>query len=218
MNHFFGRCLNQFLSTCHMPCCMQNPCALSSKGVCKVFGKDKGHETFVELSKSIKLNEMLYTQSWFLLFAPLEVEVLIPQSRLTLCNPRDSVHGILQARILELVAISFFRRSSWPRDQTRVSCIAGRFVTAEPPGKPTLFVPLNILSSHCHTEISESWTIAPGKIQGWVPASLWLHFVYSFMCNLVLYVFVFRNTLFSICCWLELTAKCTVTHVWTKLI
>lgn len=46
-----------------MPCCMQNPCALSSKGVCKVFGKDKGHEAFVEQSKSIKLNEVLYTQS-----------------------------------------------------------------------------------------------------------------------------------------------------------
>ena len=180
MNHFFGRCLNQFLSTCHMPCCMQNPCALSSKGVCKVFGKDKGHETFVELSKSIKLNEMLYTQSWFLLFAPLEVEVLIPQSRLTLCNPRDSVHGILQARILELVAISFFRRSSWPRDQTRVSCIAGRFFTTEPPGKPTLFVPLNILSSHCHTELVNPELLPLEKYRvGFLPASGYILFTHS---------------------------------------
>lgn len=46
-----------------MPRCMQKPCALSSKGVFKVFGKDKGHETFAEQSKSIKLNEILYTQS-----------------------------------------------------------------------------------------------------------------------------------------------------------
>ena len=35
----------------------------------------------------------------------------------------SSVHGILQARILEWVAISFSRGSSWPRDQTWVSCI-----------------------------------------------------------------------------------------------
>ena len=37
--------------------------------------------------------------------------------------------GILQARVLEWVAISFSRRSSQPRDQTQVSCIAGRFFT-----------------------------------------------------------------------------------------
>ena len=37
-----------------------------------------------------------------------------------------SVHGILQARILEWIAISFSRGSSWPRDRTRVSRIGGR--------------------------------------------------------------------------------------------
>ena len=41
----------------------------------------------------------------------------------------SSVHGILQARILECVAISFSRGSSQPRNQTRVSCIPGRFFT-----------------------------------------------------------------------------------------
>ena len=41
----------------------------------------------------------------------------------------SSVHGILQARVLEWVAISFCRGSSWPRDLTQVSCIAGRFFT-----------------------------------------------------------------------------------------
>ena len=40
--------------------------------------------------------------------------------------PGSSVHGILQARILEWVAISFSRVTSWPRDRTRVSCIGGR--------------------------------------------------------------------------------------------
>ena len=51
----------------------------------------------------------------------------------TLCDPIDcsppgsSVHGIVQERILEWVAIPFSRGSSRPRDQTRVSCIVGRF-------------------------------------------------------------------------------------------
>ena len=43
--------------------------------------------------------------------------------------PGSSVHGILQARILEGFAIAFSRGSSWPRDQTWVSPIAGRFFT-----------------------------------------------------------------------------------------
>ena len=40
--------------------------------------------------------------------------------------PSSSIHGILQARILEWVAISFSRGSSQPRDRTQVSHIAGR--------------------------------------------------------------------------------------------
>ena len=46
------------------------------------------------------------------------------------CNlPGFSVHGILQAKILEWVATPFSRRSSQPRDQSWVSCIACRFFT-----------------------------------------------------------------------------------------
>ena len=54
---------------------------------------------------------------------------------MTLCGPvvcspaGSSVHGILQARILEWVAMPFSRGSSPPRDQTRASCVAGRFFT-----------------------------------------------------------------------------------------
>ena len=57
------------------------------------------------------------------------------QSCLTPCDPMyhsppgSSVHGILQARILEWVAVSSSRGSSRPRDWTRVSRIAGRFFT-----------------------------------------------------------------------------------------
>ena len=63
------------------------------------------------------------------------VKVLAPQSCVTVCDPVDcrppgsSVHGILQARILEWVAISFSRGSSQPSDWTQVSCTAGRFFT-----------------------------------------------------------------------------------------
>ena len=65
--------------------------------------------------------------------ARLHAELL--QSCPTLCNamdcspPGSSVHGILQTGILEWVAILFSRESSQPRDQTWVSCIAGRFLT-----------------------------------------------------------------------------------------
>ena len=59
--------------------------------------------------------------------------MLVTQSYLTLSDPvncslpSSSVHGILQARILEWVAIPFSRGSSQPRDRTLVSCTAGRF-------------------------------------------------------------------------------------------
>ena len=61
---------------------------------------------------------------------------LVAQSCLTLCDPMNyspsgtSVHGILQARILEWVAIPFSKGSSQPRDQTPVSCMAETFFTS----------------------------------------------------------------------------------------
>ena len=63
---------------------------------------------------------------------------LATQSCLTLCDPVDcspqgsSVQEILQARILEWIAISFFKGSSRPRDRTQVSYIAGGFVSILP--------------------------------------------------------------------------------------
>ena len=62
-------------------------------------------------------------------------KVFITQLCLTVCDPKDcsppgsSVHGILQARILEWVVIPFSRGSSQSRDRTVVSCIASRFFT-----------------------------------------------------------------------------------------
>ena len=64
------------------------------------------------------------------------------QSCGTLCNPMhcgplgSSVHGILQARMLEWVAISFSRGSFRPAVSTATLAWAGRFFTTKPPEKP----------------------------------------------------------------------------------
>ena len=69
------------------------------------------------------------------------IGVLVSQSCPTLCNPMNhsppgsSVHGILQARILEWVAISLSRGSARPRNRNWVSCIAVNSLPSEPPGK-----------------------------------------------------------------------------------
>ena len=66
--------------------------------------------------------------------------VLVAQSCLTLSDPMDcrppgsSVHGILQARKLEWVAILFSRGSSWPRDWSPT--LQADSLPCEPPGKP----------------------------------------------------------------------------------
>ena len=73
------------------------------------------------------------------------VSALVAQFCLSLCHPMDcslqsfSVHGISQARILEWLAIPLSRGSSHSRDQTHVSCIAGRFLMVwASKGSPTL--------------------------------------------------------------------------------
>ena len=66
----------------------------------------------------------------------LRESVLVAQLCLILCDPMgcsppgSSVRGILQARILQWVAIPFSRGSSQARDPTQASCIAGGFFTA----------------------------------------------------------------------------------------
>ena len=65
-------------------------------------------------------------------FRRVESESEVAQSCPTLCDPVDcslpgfSIYGILQARIMEWVTISFSRGSSPPRDRTQASCIGGR--------------------------------------------------------------------------------------------
>ena len=68
-------------------------------------------------------------------FSNIDVCVLVAQPFPTLCITKDcslpgfSGYGILQARMLEWIAIFFSRGSFQPRDRTWVSCIAGRFLT-----------------------------------------------------------------------------------------
>ena len=86
--------------------------------------------------------KLIYVVMWnscafiFLLFYFMNMcQVFVTQSCWTLCNPMNcslpgfSVHGILQARILQWVAISSSRGSSQSRDWTWLSCISGGFFT-----------------------------------------------------------------------------------------
>ena len=84
----------------------------------------------------------------------------VAQSCPTLCNPMNSsVHRILQARILEWVAVPFSRGSSWPRDWTQVSCMAGRcftmWATRETSG--------NVLKEKIKVSSAEKWDTSKDK-------------------------------------------------------
>ena len=98
--------------------------------VCRVTGVQlKAGKCFVSFSDACPLIDLAPFQ--------LVLWVKITQSCPTLCDPMDcnlpdfSVHGILQARILEWVAIPFSRASSWPRSPAlgAISLLSG------PPGK-----------------------------------------------------------------------------------
>ena len=85
----------------------------------------------------------------------------------TLCNPMDrnppgsSVHGILQARVLEWDVVPFSRGSSQPRDQTQVFCFAGRFFTI---WAMMLSSGWNKMAHQCHSHIPINRKRANGKI------------------------------------------------------
>ena len=96
---------------------------------------------------------------------PCEVKVLVAQLCPTVCTPMDcnspgsSAHGILQARILEQVVISFSRGSSWPRDQTWVSWIAGRFFTVWATGEAPYTLQRSLSLSRANSRSTSSTAI-----------------------------------------------------------
>ena len=111
---------------------------------------------------------------------------------LTLCKPMDysppgsSVHGILQVRILEWVAISSSRESSQPRDQTRISCVSGiegGFFTSEPDRKILSIraIQCNILVMHVNLlyKISVKLSAKSQTVNIWFHGSYRLFWNYS---------------------------------------
>ena len=66
------------------------------------------------------------------------------------CLPDSSVHRVLQTRILEWVAISFHRGSSWDRDQTHVSCTARGFYTIWTTRKALSNLRFSSVAQSCH--------------------------------------------------------------------
>ena len=136
----------KLLQSCPTPC---NPveCSPPGSSVHDSPGKNTGvgcHALLQGIFHCQGLNPcllcLLHWQAGSLPLAPLGKpqnvsESEVAQSCLTLCNPMDcslpdfSIHGIFQARILKWVTISFSRRSSQPRDWTRVFYIVGRRFT-----------------------------------------------------------------------------------------
>ena len=90
------------------------------------------------------------------------MKVLVPQSCLTLCDPMDcsppgsSVHGILQVRILEWVAMPFSRGSSLPGIESRSPELQADSLPFGPPGKPVWHI-ADTYQTHCPSQL---WYLA----------------------------------------------------------
>ena len=131
-----------------------------------VRNRDKGHseekEKYSVMVSNFPTYARLVNYKTIAVNAIFESESEVAQSCLTLCNPMDcsppgsSLHGILQARLLEWVAISFSRVSSQPRDRTQVSRIAGRrfnlWATRE-----ALYSDDTTLTAECKKELKGLW-------------------------------------------------------------
>ena len=140
--------------------------------------------SFNKLSSNTKKNCLRTPRGRLLVHFPLPFvaacEVLHAQSVVSaICDPIDcgppssSVHGIFQARILEWVAISLSRESSWPRDWTHNSCISstGRWV---PHHCTTREVPQCV-------KASLRMCVSPAIFQG--KHCVWAHFIYRILCT-----------------------------------
>ena len=107
-----------------------------------------------------------------------ELHVLVAQPCPTLCYPIDSsppgssVHGIPQARILEGIAIPFSRGSSQPRNQTWVSCIAGRFCTIWATRKTQKILEWVAMLSSWGSSRARDWTCVSYIYLHWQAGSL----------------------------------------------
>ena len=111
----------------------------------------------------------------------LHMKALVAQSCSTLSDPIDyslpgnPIHGILRARILEWVAISFSRASSQPGDLTRISRIAGKLLTVEPDQRESWSIEVMM------TRMMIMITVQPFGPQFLIP--LCIHFLAIKLCN-----------------------------------
>ena len=79
-----------------------------------------------------------YIEYIYLGVEQVRVKVKVAQWCLILCDPMDyTAHGILQARILECVAVPFSRGSSQPRDQIQSPALRVDSLPSELPGNPS---------------------------------------------------------------------------------
>ena len=118
--------------------CKAGPVGLLANGIvhalprgdsCSSSGKSLPHGNVDRVSPELFIIIILWGLKWS--------EVKVSQLCPTLCDRVDcTVHGILQARLLEWVVFPFSRGSSQLRNRTQISRIAGGFFTPEPPGKP----------------------------------------------------------------------------------
>ena len=122
----------------------------------------------------------------------------VAQSCPTFCSPMDcslscsSFRGIFQARVLEWIAISFSRGSSRPRNQTRVSCVAGRHFTVWATREAARKRWMRIQSDHsCFLDECGLSKLSRLPISGWFRLepkfnSMWDF--YWFVCFLVVWI------------------------------
>ena len=137
--------------------------------------KQKTHTNFLANPKKSQRCDLTHTLMHFIFSFSPSSSPPAPTSHLFLCEPMNvsppgsSVHGILQAKILEWVATPFSRGSSQPRDQTRVSCIASRFLLTEPPGKPPRKEDKAVIQTTQTNDGSYSLFILWNHTTGWIP-------------------------------------------------
>ena len=107
-------------------------------------------------------------------------------------QPGFSISGILQARMLEWVAISFSKRSSWPRDWTQVSCIVGRRFTIWATRQVLYLLSMTILTCHSRPLLIFCLDDQSIDINGMLtfPVVLVLLSISPFICQYLLYPLV----------------------------
>ena len=147
-----------------------------------------------------------------ILLHEVKMKLSVAQMCLTLFDPMNcslpgsSVHGILQARILEWVAIPFSGRSYWPRDWMCISCIAGRFFySLSHQGSPILLHILPLIS-YFHGR-TRSWCFVVHHL---LSSHSVLILRFTFLCCILSSVF---NSLDHITCYLSLMLVMKTTDV-----